>query len=124
MLSTFRFTAEGEGGGTLLPQPLIHLPSQVPPCQCPHYTFCLPLNMTHAGAKFMMQNAPMGECFPGQWQSADCFRFSRHRTEPRGRNGSGLWERPVHLAPGLLDSWSGAVGTLTWLRNRSAEQEC
>lgn len=56
----------------------------------------------------------MGEFFPGQRRSADCVRFTRHRTETERENGR------VQL------TWPWAPGELTELtvsrRNRSAEQ--
>lgn len=56
----------------------------------------------------------MGEFFPGRWRSADCFRFTRHRTETEREDGQ------------VLLTWPWAPRELTELtesrRNRSAEQ--
>lgn len=97
---------------------LIYLPSQVQPCQCPHYTFCLPLNVSHAGASSMCRTLQWVNFSQANGNQLTALGSQGTGQKQRGRSGSGLCESPTHLAPGLPESWSGVVGTLAWVYKR------
>lgn len=86
------------------PSHLNYLPSQVEPCQGPHYTFCPPQNLSHGEAISQCRTLWWVNFSQANGNQLTALGSQGTEQKPRGRAGSTLWESPAHLAPGLLES--------------------